>query len=365
MSVACSHLVSVFWLMRSEVSDATLTPEQAGANDAIVAVIEHVGINFGQFGVGVFFLISGLVIPISLAAHSRGGFLLARALRIYPTYVAALLIEVAVLRVNALYWGRPFLHGAWTIASNCLLIQDLVGQPSMDPVTWTLCIELRFYVVMALIAGAIRRGSVLPLVGVALAALAINLAVARGLFGPQIADATVPAFTASTESLFIAFMLLGVVFNYHLRGHLGAAGLALWVGVLGAILLLCWRISIFGTSNAYLLRTYSCAFVLFALLYALRRWVRPSRVLDGMAAISFPFYLVHSLVGYSVLKLLMLSWGWGYRPALAAAVAVAVLLATGLHVAVERPTTRMGRALGRRRTADHRPGAATSSIAST
>ncbi len=51
----------------------------------------------GPFGVALFFLISGLVIPFSFDRHRTGAFLLARLLRIYPTYLAALLIEVLTL----------------------------------------------------------------------------------------------------------------------------------------------------------------------------------------------------------------------------------------------------------------------------
>ena len=160
LAVACSHLIGVFWVLRDFAALATATPVQPGPNPPLVALVSHPWFNLGPFGVGVFFLISGLVIPFSLQRHSGGGFLLARLLRIYPTYVAALLIEVAVVYGNGMFWQRPFPYDAWTVVANCLLIQDLVGRPSIDLVNWTLCVELRFYLVVALVAGAVRRGSV-------------------------------------------------------------------------------------------------------------------------------------------------------------------------------------------------------------
>lgn len=344
-SVACSHLIGVFWAMRLVVGDASFTPQQVGPNPPIFALVSQPWFNFGPFGVGLFFLISGLVIPISLEKHTRANFLAARALRIYPTYVAALLIEVAVLYANARYWGRPFGYTRWTILSNCLLIQDLVGQPSIDLVNWTLGVELRFYLVMALAARAVLRGNVAVLLGVALAALGLNAALAGGVLGLNLHGPTPLAAAVSMDSLFIVFMLIGVLFNYHLRGHLGTAALAFWIALLGAIFVLCWRESVLASQYPLVTVNYGYALALFAGLYAVRRWVPDSRVLDALAAISFPFYLVHSMVGYSALKLLMLSWGWGYPAALAAAVAAVVLLATGLHAAVEMPTMQLGRSL--------------------
>ena len=349
LSVACSHLIGVYWLMRPAVSGATFTPAQEGASPPLVALVSHPWFNYGAFGVALFFLISGLVIPISLERHTPASFLAARTLRIYPTYVAALLIEVAVLRANALHWGRPFGYGTWAIVSNCLLIHDLVGQPYIDLVSWTLCVELRFYLVVALVAGAVRRGSVLVLIAIALAALGVNLAVGAGALGPPAPDPALLSYACSTESLFIVFMLIGVLFNYHLRGRLGTAALIAWASVLSALFALCWRASVLAAQFPSLTKNYACALAVFAALYALRRWVPGSRALDAMAAISFPLYLIHSLVGYSALKWLMLTLGWDYPESLAGALTVVVVMAAGLHRAVEAPAIRIGQNLTLRR----------------
>jgi peptidoglycan/LPS O-acetylase OafA/YrhL len=342
LAVACSHLIGVFWVMRDFAALATATPVQAGPNPPLVALVSHPWFNLGPFGVGVFFLISGLVIPFSLQRHSRGSFLLARLLRIYPTYVAALLIEVAVVHANSTFWQRPFPYGAWTVLSNCLLIQDLVGQPSIDLVNWTLCVELRFYVVVALVAGAVRRGSMAALAGIAMAAAGLVAAAAAGAFGPPGPDPVLLSYAVSTESLFIVFMLIGVVFNFHLRGCIGTAALLGSVAALGGLFAACWRMSALSYQYPGVPLNYACALGLFGALYAVRSRIPANPVLDAMAAISFPFYLVHSLIGYSVLKLLVVVWQVGYPLALAGAVLAVVALATGLHLTVESSSVRWG-----------------------
>ena len=340
-----SHLIGVFWILRDFASLATFTPVQVGPNHPMTALVTHPWFNLGPFGVGVFFLISGLVIPFSLERHSAGTFLAARLLRIYPTYMLALLIEVAMLWFNSAYWNRPFLHGAWTVVSNLLLIQDLVGQPSIDLVNWTLCVELRFYVVMALLAGAIRRGSLVAVAGTAAVAFGLIVAAEAGAFGPVAPDPVLLSYAASTESLFIVFMLIGVVFNYHVRGLIGTPVLCLAVAGLGAVFALGWQRSVLAHQYPGVTANYACALALFAVLYALRAHVRGCRVLDGLAAISFPLYLVHSLIGYSVLKLLLLAGRIGYPVALAVAVLAVIAVGALLHRTVEIWTIHAGKSL--------------------
>lgn len=347
LSVAAGHLVGVFWLLRDVVSTATFTPAQPGPNPPLTALATHPWFNLGAFGVGVFFLISGFVIPISLGEHSRANFVLARLLRIYPLYAAALMVEVAVLAGNAAYWNIPFTLTAWGVISNMLLIQDLVGQPYLDLVSWTLCVELRFYLVMALAAPLVRRGSVPLLFGLAVLACGLNLLVARGWFGPPVPDPALLSYTVGTEPLFGCFMLVGVLFNYHLRGLIGTPAFLGAVAGMTGLFAACWSVSVLAYQFPGVTQNYLCALALFAALYAARRWVPANPVLDGMAAISFPFYCIHSLVGYSVLRLLMLSLHIAYLPALAATLGIVAGIATILHFAVERPTNRLGKRLRR------------------
>jgi peptidoglycan/LPS O-acetylase OafA/YrhL len=353
LSVAGSHLVGAYWAMRDFVALATAAPVQGGDPPAwLFGVFAHTWLNFGPLGVGVFFLISGLVIPVSLDRHTRGSFLLARMLRIYPTYIAALLLEMALLHAAAAYWHKPFPYGNWTILSNALLIHNTVGQPSIDLVNWTLCVELLFYGLMAMFAGVVRRGAVMPLLLLAGAILAGNALVTWAL-------ATWPPLAAhiarhdlvetfSTESVFLVYMLIGVLFNYRLRGRLGLGGFVASVAAMLALFLACWRCSSIAAQYPVVTVNYLTALVLFAVLFGLRRFARPVRALDAMARISFPFYLIHSAVGYSVMKLLMLGLGLGYLPALGLALASALGLATALHLAIETRTIAWGRRLAHR-----------------
>jgi peptidoglycan/LPS O-acetylase OafA/YrhL len=62
-------------------------------------------LSLGQFGVALFFLVSGFVIPISLPKYSVVGFLTARVFRIYLTSIAAFAIALVVADKIGTAWS--------------------------------------------------------------------------------------------------------------------------------------------------------------------------------------------------------------------------------------------------------------------
>lgn len=348
LCVACAHLVAIYWALPDVVSAVTATPPQTGTPPAIYWIVSFPWLNLGPFGVALFFLISGMVVPVSLDHHTRTSFLLARLLRIFPTYAAAILIEVAIISLCARAWDRPLPFTPAIVVANLTLSYDLLGLPSLDLVNWTLSVELKFYLLIALIAPAIRRASLPAVMLAAAAILAANLAMAAGAVG----DLTLPpsslSYTFSSHSLCLTYMLIGTLFNFHLRGKITTSQLCAAAAALAACTLAIWLIGVWRAQFPVVTLNYGYALILFAALYAVRENVPRNGVLDAMAAISFPFYLVHSLIGYIVLRTAMVGAGLPYLPSLALAFAAVVALATALHHAVERPTQRLGRRLARR-----------------
>ncbi len=321
--VLASHLIGQYWGARDFAALATCTPVQPGAPPPVFALVADPWFQPGPFGVALFFLISGLVIPFSLDRHGRAGFLLARLLRIYPTYWAATLISLCLLRGNAAIWQLGFPYGWRTILANLLLIHQITGDPGIDLVNWTLCIELEFYLLMALLYWLVKRA---PLPTILIAAVLLT-----ALRRQDASDLVV--------------MLIGTLFQLRLRGRIGLAPLACCAAALGGLFVLQVR-------PAALCYNYGYALLLFALLFGLRRFDRPRWLPDALAAISYPLYLVHFIAGFSMLKLLTLGRWSGprlpYEAALAVAFLVVVGIATLLHYTIELPTLALGRRLTRR-----------------
>jgi peptidoglycan/LPS O-acetylase OafA/YrhL len=107
-------------------------------------------LNFGQYGVFVFFLVSGYIIPASLERKgSIRGFWISRAFRLYPLYLLAIVAAGAAyeLGYGTLRGGQH--HPLEAAASWLLMIPNLLTGPNVPNVTWTLSYEMTFYLLLA------------------------------------------------------------------------------------------------------------------------------------------------------------------------------------------------------------------------
>ena len=109
-----------------------------GGSDLFAFSLSHV--NFGRFGVVLFFLISGLVVPFSFRGDRPiRSFAISRFFRLYPAYWASIAVFLAI----AIWQGAPI--PGETIAANLTMLQTLWGQPNIGNAYWTLLYEMIFY----------------------------------------------------------------------------------------------------------------------------------------------------------------------------------------------------------------------------
>lgn len=100
-------------------------------------------INFGRFGVVLFFFVSGFVIPFSFpeSAAPVRDFIVSRFFRLYPAYWTSLLIGlVTILALD----GRAY--PPLQFLANLTMLQTFVNVPNLWIFYWTLAIELLFYI---------------------------------------------------------------------------------------------------------------------------------------------------------------------------------------------------------------------------
>jgi peptidoglycan/LPS O-acetylase OafA/YrhL len=347
LSVVLSHLAGVFILMGPLVGWITSSPEVHVAQRGILHLTRWNWLNFGALGVAVFFLISGFVIPFSLRSLGAGRFLVARAFRIFPTLWAALLLEWLVVFAQSRLYGLGMAFTPTVYLHNATLLDTAIGDGFVDLVNWTLAIEVKFYMLVALLRPWVLRGSATPLIGFSLFAVAVSAAQAHGIIHltPQLAH----------EPTCIGFMLIGTVFHYRMTGLMGAARAWATGAVMTALFLVAWRLGPFqdqfpnGTVN------YLYGLAIFGIGYAVRGRLRPLRGLDFLAGVSFPLYLIHSIVGYSLLGFMMRALGLSYAAALPAGFLLVLLLAWALHRLVERPSMAAGKKLARSLPGGRRP----------
>lgn len=101
----------------------------------------------GHLGVYLFFMISGFVILMS-ARDDLVGFVISRATRLYPAFwVCCTLTFVTILAI-----GAPRFSASWLrYVGNMSMMGEFIGVPNLDGVYWSIFVEIRFYLLMALL----------------------------------------------------------------------------------------------------------------------------------------------------------------------------------------------------------------------
>jgi peptidoglycan/LPS O-acetylase OafA/YrhL len=339
--IVITHYFGTFYGAQGFVSAVTFSPDLHLAAPSWVHYMDFPYLK-GPFGVAVFFLISGFVIPFSLEEKSAPRFLLARFFRIFPTYFVSLGLSMAALYLGSRYWGTHFGHSAGAMACNGLLVHNLLGIGSIDPINWTLSIEIKFYLLAALLAPVfIRRDFVYFALFVALALGSTALLQHWQEPGPVLA-------TLTMELNYVLFMLIGVVFYQHIRSRISTLALAARSLFILAVFALNWSIGPQREQFEIVTVYYVYAYCAFFAAYLARGWFRPVRVLDFLADISYPLYITHSLIGFLLLKVFIHA-GLPFPAAVCIALAVVIALSYALHRIVEMPSNAAGKRLAEAR----------------
>lgn len=330
--VVISHFCGVYWGMRETVAAYTFSPVQEGANSIAFDLVTFQHFNFGPFGVALFFLISGFVIPFTLEKSTRPSFLLARLFRIYPTYVACLFVALITVWLSGQYWGKAFMWDAETIITNLLLVPGLFGKPSVDLVNWTLTIELGFYLVVAILAPFLKKGFTPAIFLFSLFSLLVNWSGYKFLYG------------LATQFMFIGYMFIGTFFWYAIKARISSRTLLVFSLIELGIFAFTWKHGPLIDQYPFVTLNYCYGFVVFSMLFFLRNRFRAVKLLDFAADISYPLYIIHSLIGYSIIKILM-HHGLPFYLAGSTAFLIVCSIAYFIHRLIELPSTSFGKKL--------------------
>jgi peptidoglycan/LPS O-acetylase OafA/YrhL len=339
LSVLISHYLGIFWFARPITESLINAPVPGAAMlpaPGIAAWLDSIPIATGPFGVALFFMISGFVIPFSFERTSVRGFVVGRLFRIYPVYIVGFSVTLIAIALSGIASGRPFPYSVSQVLVHYIPgLRDLLWTPMIDGIVWTLEIELKFYIVCVLIAPLLRLGKLwtflVPVV------LLIIVKVAHGLpWG------TLPK-TAALDSEYMLFMFCGVAFNFHFRGFIGKR--LLGVISLAVLVAFCAGMLI-SQEPTRSINSYIAAFAVFSVAAAISdSWPRLP-VLSFFADISYPLYVVHGVMGYALMAY-MVAGNVAPWIAIACAFGLSVMIAWALHTMVENPTHEVGKRLSR------------------
>jgi peptidoglycan/LPS O-acetylase OafA/YrhL len=358
-------------------------------------------INPGDYGVFVFFIISGYIVPASLERKgSVRTFWVSRIFRLYPLYLLAVGIALALYFVHMGSLRGEGTDPATSVLSQMLMMSNVLSGQNLPNVVWSLSYEMIFYLLLTALfmarvhgrssryalafgAAAVALGGLLPqayftnnlwspriIALVADLVVLTGLAVAVAMRGmPRVVGAVLAAMVGLTLLAFngswllpwealsiLALMFTGTMLYRAEQGRYPwRKAIPLAVAVLGmAIAAGLWHhVGGYGKPSSTWEREYFMSLFLAGLTFAIGlalRHVRWPRVLTWLGLISYSVYLLHPLL-IEVYR--HFSWTAHHSfwvQVLIDALFLAILLAvcSATYLLVERPMQGVGRRLARR-----------------
>lgn len=277
----------------------------------------------GGTGVIVFFLVSGYVITAAAETDNPVSFFVRRVFRIYPLYIAAVLMQFYFMDGSIppwqALWPRLSLLGDFTHTDRVL-----------NGVDWTLRIEILFYAAMTLLCFFPVRTRMVVLASSVIPAILL-CALLPGF--PNWSELTYDFLNQSAP-----FLLLGSIVYLYETKRVPLYFLAVVTALTYANL--SYRLSLLEIYNMWGSVAAGC---LFCLAWMLREKLPQSSLIVWTAGLTYSVYLFHT-------------WGFDYfyariavgEPVRSAATLFLLFAACWLlSVIVEKPFTQIGRHLSR------------------
>jgi peptidoglycan/LPS O-acetylase OafA/YrhL len=365
-------------------------------------VLYHV-MNFGQYGVFVFFLVSGYIVPASLERKgSVRSFWVSRAFRLYPMYLVAIALSALAYYTRYGTISGAEHHPLASVTSWAVMLPNLLTGTNVPNVTWTLSYEMVFYLLLAALfswnahrrsgtyaltsaTGALALGGILPMGALAAWAgtaggngqlaliLGADVLVLAGIFlaaterGPLTRiGATAAALCALVLLLvnqtypypwsglsILALMFTGTLIYRAEQGQVRArtaavVTVAVLAETVAAGLWHGWGYG--GQWRAQWVSSVLLAAATFGLAMAIRKFRIPNG-LAWLGLVSYSVYLLHPLVFnvYRQIPVFHRSHSLGVQLLLAAGILAAILaVSAGGYYGVEKPMQRLGRTVAKK-----------------
>jgi peptidoglycan/LPS O-acetylase OafA/YrhL len=298
--------------------------------------LQPLGFGFpaGNYGVHLFFLISGFVIFMTLErTRTAMDFVVSRVSRLFPAYWMAMALTAAVVYTIGLPQQRI---AGGDLFANLTMLQEVLGFEHLDGSYWTLQVELFFYVQMLFwfVLGQLRH-----IVWIILAWLVLAVVYAWTEQHHVHFSYTVREVLLLRH---IPFFALDIVFyRIHTRAGRLPGNLALVALSLLAIAL--------SKPHVYLFAALACCAIFGLFVAGALRWLCAAPFVF-FGGISYSLYLLHQAIGFALIHRLEAA-GVHSLFAVALTTLAALLLATALTRFVERPAMRVLRESWRRRRA--------------
>lgn len=246
----------------------------------------------GQFGVDLFFVVSGFIMIVTTHSNDRHNpldFLRRRAIRIYPAWwiystAALLLLPISLFSLTPLDWS--------SIAKSYLLVPEIDSTGKLRPILlgqgWTLIFEMYFYSVFAIF---VSKSTVQKAV---LTSAIITLA----FIGSRVVDfdlAILRVFSNAMVFEFMIGMLLGILFvkEFIIRSSLAFFAILILAIVSTIFILIGWEMGSGADFFQYAVTAF--LWVALAVLFPRAKTARISKLAILLGDASYSIYLTHTI----------------------------------------------------------------------
>ena len=269
---------------------------------------------FGQYGVQLFFIISGIVIPLSLLKSNYTllkfpSFFLKRIIRIEPPYLVALSIAILIIiirgNVSKLNYTQIALHIGYLIP---FFLDEYAW---LNEVFWTLAIEFQYYLIISVLIVLLTNNTFIGRLTFYLIFLLMPFLYSNSNFFPFYAPMFLIGilwclfFLTKINSLeFICLLVASVSVTFFKIGHIDA-----FIGLFTIIFI-------------HFLKNYSNKLLLF------------------FGNISYTMYLIHPLIGASCINILSHKFALSWQKPIVIIVGFVVTTVSSyiLYLIIEKPT---------------------------
>lgn len=287
-------------------------------------------IRYGQYGVHLFFMISGFVIFWTISNSAKPlDFVWSRFSRLYPVFWVSVILTFTIVSLNGLP-GREADFLSFLV--NLTMLHEYFGVGNVDGVYWTLTLELAFYFWMFLF---MRLGLLKQIDGILLFWVGIAGLISYRKLGIEPHHVLNKLFILDYIELFAMGICLYKIKN--------AMHNLLTYGVV----MLC-VLSLFSKYSNELALGLSLTYGLFYLACTGRARFLAIRPMVFLGTISYSLYLTHQNIGYVLLNYLK---SIGLSPVISIILTSigAIVLATVLTKFVEKPSLKKLRAFYKNR----------------
>lgn len=299
----------------------------------------------GSLGVQLFFIISGYLICESASKHSVAEYAKHRFFRIFPAYWVAMVVDYSL---GGFVAAKVVAHPVW-FALSALNLQQLYAAALLEMdvlhVTWTLTVELMWYLLAPLVLVAYRRYAWPTLALLALVSVLWSLAAAGHHLDPLYAAGfsvlTLPVLPGQYEVIvgaafpaqMVFFGMGAMVYRYRER--------ALRIGWLPLLVCMFCCLALYDYYSAYVPQPPLPMGLGLTAFFILILRAPPVRApfLAHIGKISYSVYLLH----FPIITWCFQEWGYMGHKHLVLTAAAILMLSHLLYICVERPSMAFAR----------------------